>query len=82
MTEGRDMIAEITDIFRVVFGDDTIQLNRSTTAADIEQWDSLTHIEMIVAVEKQFGIRFTSRDLEKLENVGDLAGLIKSKLIA
>lgn len=75
----KDILQEVTAIFRDVFGDENLTVTRKTTAADVEQWDSLTHIEMIVAVEKHFGIRFNSMDLKKLENVGDLADMIGQK---
>lgn len=78
----RDILAELTPIFRDVFGDEVMNIGRQTTADDVEGWDSLTHIEMIVAVEKHFGIRFKSFDLQKLQNVGDLADMIKLKLAA
>ena len=78
----RNIREGLTTIFREVFGDDNIILNRQTTATDVEQWDSLTHIEMIVAVEKHFNIRFKSLDLKKLHNVGDLADMIKEKSAA
>ncbi|HUC79689.1 MAG TPA: acyl carrier protein [Flavisolibacter sp.] len=76
---GKDLLEELAIIFREVFEDETITLSRNTTATDIEQWDSLTHIEMIVAVEKHFSIRFNSMDLKKLENVGDLTDMIQQK---
>lgn len=78
----RNILEELTGIFREVFGDDTIELKRQTTATDIEQWDSLTNIEMIVAVEKHFNIRFQSLDLKKLNDVGDLEDMVKQKLAA
>lgn len=76
----RDILGEMTGVFREVFDDESIQLSRFTTAADVAGWDSLSHIEMIVAVEKHFGIQFKSLDLQKLQNTGDLADLIKQKL--
>ena len=78
----KDILEELALIFREVFGDEAISIDRTTTAADVEQWDSLTHIEMIVAVEKHFAIRFNSMDLKKLENVGDLVDMIKQKKAA
>lgn len=75
----QDTLAGLTTVFREVFGDDRINLNRQTTAADIAEWDSLTHIEMIVAVEQHFGIQFKSLDLKKLDNVGDLVDLVNAK---
>lgn len=78
----RDILLELAPVFREVFGDENLMISRHTSAADIEQWDSLTHIELIVAVEQHFGIRFQSMDLKKLENVGDLVDLIQKKLSA
>ena len=76
----KDVLAGLTTVFREVFGDDKIELVRETTAADIADWDSLTHIEMIVAVEEHFGIQFKSLDLKKLDSVGDLVDLVNAKL--
>lgn len=73
-------MAGLTTVFREVFENDSIQLSRATTAADIGGWDSLTHIELIVAVERHFGIQFKSLDLKKLDSVGDLVDIIKAKL--
>ncbi len=78
----RDVLTGLTTVFREVFGDDKIQLTRETTAADISEWDSLTHIEMIVAVEEHFGIQFKSLDLKKFDNVGDLVDVVNAKLAA
>lgn len=78
----RNILAELTPVFRDVFGDGDLVLSRETTAADVAAWDSLTHIEMIVAVEQHFGIRFKSLDLKKLDNVGDLVDLVTQKLTA
>lgn len=76
----RNIISELTSVFQEVFGDNELKIDRTTSAADIEQWDSLTHIELIVAVEQRFNIRFQSMDLKKLENVGDLADLVQKKV--
>lgn len=73
-------MAGLTTVFREVFGDDSIEPGRETTAVDIAGWDSLTHIELIVAVEQHFGIRFKSLDLKKLDSVGDLVDAVKAKL--
>ena len=76
----RDILEKLNYIFQDVFNDRSIQINCNTTASDIEEWDSLTHIELIVAAEKYFDIRFKSIELEKLGNVGDLMDKIKEKL--
>lgn len=78
----RDILQEMTPIFCEVFGDADLTITQTTSAADIEGWDSLTHIELIVAVEKHFGVQFKSFDLKRLENAGDLADLVKAKLPA
>ena len=70
----------LTDIFRDVFNDPSLVLNENMTADDVEAWDSLSHINMIVAVEKGFGVKFTTRDVRSLKKVGDLIALIKQKV--
>jgi len=73
-------IAErLTQTFRSTFGKPEIQLTRDTTANDIKEWDSLMHINLIVAVEKEFKIRFTTVEVMALQNVGDLADTIVRK---
>ncbi len=74
-----DIPAGLTQVFHEVFERSDIQLSRQTTAADIDTWDSLMHVQLIVAVEKQFGIRFGAGEVEKLLNVGDMADLITKK---
>jgi acyl carrier protein len=71
---------KLTEIFRDIFDDDSITLSATTTAADIPQWDSLKHINITVAAEAAFGIRFKSAELEELRNVGDFVAAIQSKL--
>lgn len=70
----------VTSIFRDVFDDDTIVLLRETTAEDIEDWDSLAHISLIVAIEKEFNVKFDLIELKPLQNVGELLDLIQSKI--
>jgi acyl carrier protein len=70
----------LTDIFRTVFDESDLQLTRDMTAADVPAWDSLSHITLIVAVEREFGIRFTTAEVAALMNVGDLADLVQKKL--
>jgi len=69
----------LTRAFRAVFGRQDIKITRSTTASDIREWDSLMHINLIVAVEKEFGIRFTTSEVMSLNNVGDLADVVTRK---
>ena len=73
------IIGEVQEIFRDVLDNEEIELTNETTADDIEEWDSLTHIQLIVAIEKHFQIRFTSREILSWQNVGEMIDCIASK---
>lgn len=78
---GRGEIEErLTGIFRDVFDDDSIALRDDMTAADVKDWDSLNHINLIVAVERAFHVRFTTQEVNNLANVGEFIALIVRKL--
>jgi len=70
----------VTQIFKDVLDNDTIVLFRETTARDIEEWDSLAHINLIVAIEKEFKIKFDLMELKPLQNVGELLDIIQRKI--
>jgi acyl carrier protein len=70
---------QLTAIFRDVLDDDSLQLTPELTAKDVDGWDSLTHLRLLLSVEKAFRVRFTTAEIGKLENVGDLASLIQSR---
>ncbi len=70
---------KLTPIFRDVFDDDSLEISEATTAGSVPTWDSLTHIDMIVAVEKAFSVSFTTKEVGSLGNVGDLIRLIASR---
>lgn len=74
-----DIQQRLTSVFRDVFDDDTLILRPDLTADDVENWDSLTHIDMITAVEREFAIRFTTGDISSMKNVDDLMALIQKK---
>ena len=74
-----DTLTVLTGIFRQVFDDDTIVLTTSTTANDIEEWDSLSHINLVVAVEIHFKIKFALGELQTLKNVGDMVAMVEKK---
>lgn len=74
------ILAEITGIFRDVLDNDSIKLALDTTAADVEEWDSLSHIQLIVAIEKRYKIRFTTVEINQWKNIGDLIGSLENKL--
>lgn len=67
-------------IFRDVFEDEDIILTESTTADDIEDWDSLTHIQLIEEIEQEFKIKFTLQEITGLKNVGEFITLVERKL--
>lgn len=77
-----DIKAAMTDIFRDVLDNDEIELSRETTADDIEEWDSLAHIGLIVAIEKHFKLKFSMMDVKPLKNVGEFIDLIQRKQAA
>ena len=77
-----DILAELNNVFRQVFDDSSLNISRSTTANDIDEWDSLTHMNLIVAVELKFGIKFALGELQSLKNVGDLTDSIARKTSA
>lgn len=70
------LLAKVTNVFRSVFEDETLEISEITTAADILGWDSLMHVTLMINIEKAFGIRFRSAEVVRLKNVGDLLQLI------
>ena len=75
-----EIFAALIGVFRDVFDDDTIVLHENTTADDIADWDSQTHINLTLAAEMRFGVRFRTSELDSLKNVGDFVSLIEAKL--
>ncbi|MBQ8928402.1 MAG: acyl carrier protein [Oscillospiraceae bacterium] len=71
-----DVLKRLTQVFRDVFDDEDIELTESTTAADIEDWDSLEHINLIGAVEKAFRMRFTMKEVSGMKNVGEMVTIV------
>lgn len=71
---------QLTIIFRDIFDDQLLEITGTTTAADIEEWDSLAHIRLIVEVEKYFSIVLTIKEVKAVNNVGDFMHLIAIKL--
>jgi acyl carrier protein len=77
-----DTKERVQTAFRDIFDDDSIVLSEGMTAADVENWDSLNHIDMIVAIESEFKIKFTTSDVTSLKNVGELIALVDKKRAA
>ena len=78
MTE-QEVLDRLTPLFRDIFQDHEITVSSDTTAADVKRWDSLTHIDMIMLVEENFGIRVPTREVTRMKNVGDLIQVIQAQ---
>ncbi|PKP20995.1 MAG: acyl carrier protein [Bacteroidetes bacterium HGW-Bacteroidetes-21] len=77
--ELNDILQQLNEIFKDILDLDTLVLTPETTARDVEEWDSLSHIQIIVAAEKHFKIRLTAQEIQALENVGDMCKLVQKK---
>jgi acyl carrier protein len=81
MSQTREQVlTEVNRIMCGVFNNPSIQLKYETTAQDVEGWDSLNHIELVLAVEKHFKIRFNFAELQKFKNIGELCDNVAAKL--
>lgn len=69
----------LTEVFRDIFDRGDITLTRATTSADIEDWDSLANISLVIAIEKEFNVSFSLKEIKALLDVGDMIDLIKAK---
>jgi acyl carrier protein len=75
----RDIRSEVQDVFRSLFEDDDIVIDDDTTAADIEGWDSLNNVKLMIQIERKFGFRFKTVEIAGLKNVGELLAIIQSR---
>ncbi len=69
----------LNEVFQNVFDDEDITVTRETTADDIEDWDSLEHIRLIAAVEREFGVKFTMKEVSSMKNVGEMMDIIAER---
>ena len=76
------VLTRLTPIFREVFDDDDLVLKPELTANEVDGWDSLAHIRLILSVQKAFGVKFSAVEMSRLKNVGDLVALTKHKQTA
>jgi len=74
-----ELIGRLQNIFQKIFDDDELVISDEMTADDVEEWDSLSHIQLIVAVEKEFSVKFQMAEVMKLKNVGEFIRLIEIK---
>lgn len=70
---------QLNGVFQLVFDDDELQIYDAMTADDVEGWNSLSHVHLVVAVEKEFNVRFKTSEMASLKNVGDFIALIERK---
>lgn len=77
------ILSEVTEVMRDVFGDDEIVLTETTTAGDVDGWDSLMHLNLVIGLERQFKIRFSTAEIAQMkeagQNIGTLVQLIARK---
>jgi acyl carrier protein len=74
-----DIYARLTEIFEEVFDDDSITATPALSAKDVDGWDSLTHIRLMLTVERAFKVKFSTSEIGKMETVGDMVTLIKAR---
>lgn len=75
----KEILAKVQEIFQDVLDNEDIELSFDTTADDVEEWDSLSHIQLIVAIEKEFKVKFTSKEIMSWANVGEMLDCILAK---
>lgn len=78
--EKEEMVGRLKPIFRNILADESLELTDELSAANVSNWDSLSHMLLITEVENEFAIKFKLKDLNKMKNVGDMMALIQSKL--
>lgn len=74
-----DTLTRVQGIFRDIFDNDALLISRLTGADDIEDWDSLAHVSLVVAMEKEFDIKFSLDELQQMMNVGTIIDLVERK---
>lgn len=78
--EKNDILKRVEEIFRDELEIDDLELSYETTADDVEGWDSLSHVQLVAAMEEAFGIEFSSREILSWDNIGDLIDSIQKKV--
>ncbi len=75
----QEIFDRLNEVFQDVFDDDSITVTERTTAADIEDWDSLSHITLVSAVEDEFRMKFSMKEVVEMKNVGEMAAIIAER---
>ncbi len=76
----QEIASKLQEIFREIFKEPSLKISGEMTADDVDGWDSLSHMEMINAVEKEFGVKFKIREIRRLKNVGEFIELLEKKI--
>ena len=79
MNNRDEILSRLTRVFYEIFDDESIILSNEMTAKDIEEWDSLNHITLVLAVEKEFGVLLNAAEVGTLENVGQMLDLLVAR---
>lgn len=77
--ERKDILSQINEIFIDTLDNEEVVIEETTQATDVDEWDSLTHIMLVVAIEKHFKIKFTSKEIQSWNNVGEMLNCIQDK---
>ena len=75
-----EVFERLNKVFRDIFDDDSIVVTEETTSNDIEDWDSLEHINLVVAVEQEFGMKFNMNEVTTMKNVGEMVDIILGRI--
>lgn len=75
-----EVFSKLSEIFKDVFNDDSLEIDESTTAYDIEEWDSVSHVQLIDEIEAEFGVRFNAKEIMSWDDVGEFVDSIVSQL--
>ncbi len=76
-----EIYSQLTPIFHDIFDDDSIVLTPETSATDIDSWDSFNHINLVIAIQKAFAVKFSTAELEQVATVGDIVALLEKKSV-
>ena len=75
----KEILTKMQEVFQNILDNEDIELTFDTTAEDIEEWDSLSHVQLVVEIEKEFGVKFTSKEIMSWNKVGDMIDCISKK---